>query len=105
MTAQLITELTASKLVDGIHKLDITIAVLTEQMEVQNRWNQEQQKINVSVTDKLSDIAKNDVKRDERIKALEGWKNWLSGVFTALLLSVLGIVIIAAFYNAYGGHP
>lgn len=101
--SQTITEVTANKLVEGIHKLDITIAVLNEQMEVQNRWNQEQQKINISVADKLSAMDKNNVKVDARLSVLEGLKAWAGYVFTAVLIVVLIAVVVANLYLTYGG--
>lgn len=104
MTGQTITEATASKLIEAMHKLDITVAISNEKIEAQNRLNMSQQETNRIVAETLLDMAKSNVTRDERIKALEGWKNWLNGVLTAVLIAILITVAGAILYFRYGGH-
>lgn len=105
MTAQMITESTANKLIDKMESLTVAIAVSNERLEVQNRWNQEQQKLNTFVSEKLAKMAESNVTRDERLKALEGWKNWLNGVLTAILIAELITVAVAVFTLTHGGAP
>lgn len=105
MTVQVITEATANKLIESMHDLQVAVAVFTEKLEVQGRLNQSQEETNKLVSKTLLEIAKGDVARDKRLDALEAYKNWISGVLTAVLVVVLIAVAVAALSMAYGGSP
>lgn len=97
-----VTEATARQLMESIHGLEMLLAVTTEQLKNQTKWNDEQEKINVMLAGKIAAIENKDVATDERIKYIEGWRNWINGVFTAILVVVLIAVAVASLTNTYG---
>lgn len=105
MTTQTVTEATANRLIDSMQKLEIEMTRSTEKLATQSLLNQEQQRVNLAVVEKLSAIEKVDIKQDGRIAALEGWKNWINGVLTAVLIAELVAVSVAIFALTHGATP
>ena len=99
---QTVTEATAHQLITSINELKISLAVTAEKLQTQSEWNQEQKRLNIVLADKLAELDKVNVSVDQRVKKLEEWKGWVSGVLTSILIVVLVAVVSAGLYMAYG---